>query len=66
MVKKGEFKLKQLCLFFLDKQTMNFIDRVKNKVFKAYFHTQVDYHANGFFVRKEACYLIFDGNGNQS
>lgn len=34
-------------------------DRVVNKVFKSYSSSSVEYHAGGFFVRKNAVYLVF-------
>lgn len=34
-------------------------DRVVNRVFKSYSSSSVEYHAGGFFVRKNAVYLVF-------
>lgn len=38
---------------------MKLIDRVKNKIFKSNLTASVEYHAGGFFVRKQVLYLIF-------
>lgn len=34
-------------------------NRIANRVFKSYSSSSVEYHAGGFFVRKNAIYLIF-------
>jgi len=43
---------------------MKLIERVKNKVFKSNLSCSVEYHAGGFFVRKQVAYLIFTNTNN--
>jgi len=38
---------------------MNLQERVKNKIFKCNLNCTVEYHAGGFFIRKQVAYLIF-------
>lgn len=38
---------------------MKLIERVRNTIFKCNLEAVVDYHAGGFFVKKEVSYLIF-------
>jgi hypothetical protein len=38
---------------------MKLIDRVCNTLFKGNIRGHVDYHAGGFFVKKEVLYLLF-------
>lgn len=42
---------------------MNLLNRVSGKLFKANLKANVDFHANGFFVKKEVSYLAFLTNG---
>jgi hypothetical protein len=43
---------------------MNLIDRVKNRIFKCNLGVSVDYHAGGFFVKKQVAYIIFTANNS--
>lgn len=38
--------------------------RVKHNLFKSYRNSSVEYHAGGYFVRKEAMYLFFDSENS--
>lgn len=39
---------------------MNFLNRVSNKLYKSYRNCSVEYHAGGFFVRKDAMYVFLE------
>jgi|SRR5690606_7531059 len=39
---------------------MELTNRLKHKLFKCYKGFSVEYHAGGFFIRKEALYIFFD------
>lgn len=41
---------------------MNFSEKILGKLFKANVAAQIDFHANGFFVRKEVSYVAFFQN----
>lgn len=43
---------------------MDFLNRVNNKLFKAYKKCSVEYHAGGFFVKKDAMYIFIEPNNS--
>jgi len=43
---------------------MEFLDKIKGQLFKSYKNALVEYHAGGFFVRKQAIYIYIDSHNN--
>jgi len=43
---------------------MGFLKRANNKLFKAYKKCSVEYHVGGFFVRKEAIYVLLKSDNS--
>ncbi|MFY9307572.1 MAG: hypothetical protein WAQ28_00845 [Bacteroidia bacterium] len=41
---------------------MEIIERLKNRIYKNYSSASVEYHAGGFFIRKDAIYIQFNSN----
>ena len=47
----------------LKQLNMNLLSKISGKLFKANIRAEVDFHANGFFVKKDVSYLAFLTNG---